>query len=424
MNLLENVYYTLSGAILVTMAFGIALSFLIPSLDRWSKQYFITLFSLLFLCAVTCFLALIFYNDPTKASVEKVVYFFESLLLSVQIFMPTILLLHCSHEKVKHNSLFYAVMALLGVYFIMLIVAQFTEVFYYVTPDNKFFYGPLYAVSLIPLIFILFLNIAGAIRRRKLLSKRYFVGLLIYPLSMCVAMLIHMFLSVEILVVFCMALFALIMYSLILSDNLEQYMRQQREIANQRANIMVLQMRPHFIYNSLMGIYYLCDQDIDKAKQVTLDFNTYLRKNFAAIASENTIPFSEEVEHTRAYLAIEQAQFEDSLFVSFDTPHTSFRLPPLTLQPIVENAVVHGLRKSNAPIHISVVTRKTKTANEIIVEDDGPGFQASDNNEPHIALNNIRERINMMCGGDLDISQREGGGTSVKVTIPLRRSER
>lgn len=423
MSWLDIFYFTLGGAILVTMAFGVALAFLIPTLDKWDKRYFLTLFSLLFLCSVTCFLVVLFLNDPTKAAVQRVLYFFESLLISVTIFMPTIFLLHCSNEKLKGNRLFYAVMALLGAYFVILIVAQFTPAFYFVTPDNQFFYGPLYPASLVPMILILILNITGTVKRRKALPKKYFDGLLIYLVPISMMMLIHIFVQVDIFVVFGMALLALIMYSLILSDNIDKYMRQQREIANQRANIMILQMRPHFIYNSLMGIYYLCDYDAGKAKQATLDFTTYLRKNFAAIASENAIPFGEELEHTRAYLAIEQAQFEDSLFVSFDTPYTSFRLPPLTLQPIVENAVVHGMRASNSPIHISVVTRKTDKAIEILVEDDGPGFEASDNSEPHIALNNIRERLDMMCGGALSICVREGGGTTVKVTIPLTKPE-
>lgn len=200
------------------------------------------------------------------------------------------------------------------------------------------------------------------------------------------------------------------------------YMRHQREIANQRAGILVLQMRPHFICNTMMSIYYLCDRDPQKAKQVTLDFTSYLRKNFAAIASEETIPFSSELEHTRAYLAVEQAQFEDTLFVSFDTPYTMFRVPPLMLQPIVENAVKHGMKSSNDPIHISVITRQTDKASEIIVEDDGPGFSPVDDNEPHIALNNIRQRLKLMCNGKLLITPREGGGTSVKVIIP--RSDR
>jgi len=410
--------FSVIGAILVIMALGIVFSAIIPTLDKWGKRYFITLFSLLFLCAVTCFIALILWYDPTQAAAERIVYILEDIFLSTLMFMPTFFLLHSSNESIKRSLLFKSVMALLGVYFVIIILSQFTDAFYYVTDDNQFFRGRLWALALVPLVMILFVNVIGTVRRWKKLPKKHFVGLLVYLLPMTVASIVHMFISAEISVVFCMALFALIMYGLILSDNIDQHMKQQQEIAHQSASIMVLQMRPHFIYNSMMGIYYLCDQDPEKAKQVTLDFTTYLRKNFAAIASEEPIPFTEELEHTRAYLAVEQAQFEDSLFVEFDTQYTLFRLPPLTLQPIVENAVVHGLKANNAPIHISVTTKKTENSIEIVVEDDGPGFGTTDNNEPHIALNNIRKRLEMMCGGTLTISPRVGGGTSVKVIIP------
>ncbi|MBQ3417983.1 MAG: histidine kinase [Ruminococcus sp.] len=412
------VEFSLSGALLVMMALGIALSSFMPALDRWSKRYFITLFTLLLFCVVTCFLALIFWDMPTMASAARIVYLFEDLFVSTLMFMPTVFLLHCCGESLKTSLLFKIVLALLGVYFIILIIIQFTDAFYYVTPDNHFIRGPLWALWIIPLVLIMILNSVGVIRRRKKLSKKYFIAFLVYLLPMTVAIVVHMFIHVELFVVFGMALFALIMFVLILSDNVEQYTRQQQEIAHQRAGIMVLQMRPHFICNTMMGIYYLCDRDPQKAKQVTLDFTTYLRKNFAAIASENTIPFTAELEHTRAYLAVEQAQFEDSLFVSFDTPHTVFRVPPLTLQPIVENAVKHGMTSSSDPIHISVVTRKTDTGSEIIVSDDGTGFDLVNDDEPHIALNNIRQRLEMMCKGELTITPREGGGTSVKVTIP------
>ena len=423
MTWLDLLGFSFAGAMIVLMALGIVLSAIIPTLDKWNKRYFITLFTLLLLCAVSCFFALVFWYDPTKALAAKVVYVFEDIFLSTVVFMPTLLLLHSCGENIKRSSLFKIVLALMSAYFIIVIVAQFTEVFYYVTPDNEFFRGSLWALMVVPLVAILLFNVVAVIWRRKQLSKKYLVGLLVYMIPMTVALLLHMFLEIEVFVVTGMALFALIMYGLILSDNVEQYARQQQEIAHQQASIMVLQMRPHFIYNSMMGIYYLCDQDPQKAKQVTLDFTTYLRKNFAAIASEDTIPFVDELEHTRAYLAVEQAQFEESLFIDFDTPVTMFRVPPLTLQPIVENAVVHGLRGRNAPIHVSVVTRKTDTANEIIVEDDGPGFAKTDNNEPHIALNNICGRLEMMCHGTLTISPRKEGGTSVIVAIQRENTE-
>ena len=415
---MNAVEYILAGALLVMMAIGITFSASMPALDKWNKRYFMVLFSLLFLCSVSCLLSLIFYEDPTKAATERVIYFFGSLFMAVPIFMPTIFLLHCLHEKVKRNALFSAMIALLCVYFAFLIVAQFTDVFYYVTPDNRFFYGPLYKLSLVPLILIMILNIVGVIIRRKKLSNKYLVALLVYLIPMTAAIIVQMFINVELFVVFGMALFAIIMFVLILSDNMEQYMRQQQEIANQRANVMVLQMRPHFIYNTMMTIYCLCKQDADKARQVTLDFTDYLRNNFSAIASENPVPFADELKHSQAYLAVEQAQHEDNLFTNFDTPHILFRVPPLTLQPLVENAVKHGMKLEGAPLHIYVKTRKTNSGSEIVVENDGPGFNPADDNKPHIALNNIRQRLEMMCKGTLKITPRDGGGTVVTVFIP------
>lgn len=424
--LLDLIGFALGGAIVITMALGIVLSVFIPALDRWSKRYFIVLFSLMFLCCVTIFLALVFWYDPSMAQAARIVYFTEGLFLATPVFMPMLFILHYSGEKIKNSPLFWLVTSILGVYFVVHIVTQFTDVFYYVTPDNQFIRGPLWAFWVFPFAVCMVLNTTGLFYRIKKIPKKYFVALLIYLLYMTTVILFHMFYSVEIPVVLGMSLFAIVSFVMILTDNMENHLKKEHQIAHQRAEIMVLQMRPHFIFNTMMGIYYLCDQDAKKAKQVTPDFTSYLRKNFAAIASEEPVPFSDELEHTRAYLAVEQAQFEDTLFVNFDTPYRTFRIPPLTLQPIVENAVKHGMSKSNDPIHISVITKQTGKSVEIIVEDDGVGFDParnSDDNDPHIALNNIKGRLEMMCKGKLTISQREGGGTSVKVTIPLAKPE-
>ena len=417
----EILFFSLGSAIIITMALGIVLSAFMPALDRWSKRYFIALFSLMFLCAVVCFLGLIIWYDPSKAVAEKIIYLLEGLFMTTPIYAPTLFLLHYSGDKIKNSVLFWLVTTLLSLYFIMLAAAQFTDVFYYVTPDNQFIRGLLWALWMTPLAVCMILNTTGLFYRVKKLPRKYYIALLIYLLYMTAMILTHLFYYVEAPIVIGMALFALISFVLILSDNMDSHIRKEYQIAHQRAGIMVLQMRPHFIFNTMMGIYYLCDQDPQKAKKVTLDFTSYLRKNFAAIASEEPIPFSDELEHTRAYLAVEQAQFENTLFVDFDTPYRSFRVPPLTLQPIVENAVKHGMKSSNDPIRITIVSRHTNNAVQIVVEDDGVGFDPvgnTDDNDPHIALNNIRQRLEMMCKGKLTIAPRDGGGTSVRITIP------
>ena len=154
-----------------------------------------------------------------------------------------------------------------------------------------------------------------------------------------------------------------------------------------------------------------------------MDFTNYLRKNFNAVASDSAIPFTAELEHTRAYLSVEQVQYEELLIVEYDTPFTRFRLPPLTLQPLVENAVKHGMDPYAGPLHILIRTRHTDAGSVITVEDNGPGFDPAEDSEPHIALTNIRQRLEMMCGGKLEVTLRNGGGTTVTMTIPDRHAE-
>lgn len=412
--------YSLCTAMLTLTVLGLGVSVFMPGMNRWNRRFFTALFTVLLFLMGAFLVDLIVYEYPDMALAEQIVVYFQYLLVSLSMPMFTGYLLHFCGEDLRKSTLFRLVIGLWGIYFILLGLAQCTTFLYYVTPDNEFIRGSWHPLLVTPLAAIMLLNLAGVIRRRNRLPDKYYVAFLIHLLPMTVATLIHAVIYVPLLVVFGLSFSMLSMFGIILCDQIEQYMRQQREIAHQRASIMVLQMRPHFIFNTMMSIYYLCAQDSKKAQQVTLDFTSYLRKNFSAIASENTIPFANELEHTRAYLAVEQVQFEDSLFVEYDTPHTRFRVPPLTLQPIVENAVKHGMDPDSAPLRICIRTRETDAGHEITVEDNGPGFAQTnmDESEPHIALANIQQRLEIMCGGKLTVMPREGGGTVVKVILP------
>ena len=412
--------YLLCIAMLTLTAVGLCVAIVMPGMSRWNRRFFTALFTVLLLLMGAFLVDLIVYEYPDMALAEQIVVYFQYLLVSLSMPMFTGYLLHFCGEDLRKSTLFRLVIGLWGIYFILLGIVQCTTFLYYVTPDNEFIRGSWHPLLVAPLAAIMLLNLAGVIRRRNRLPDKYYVAFLIHLLPMTVATLIHAVIYVPLLVVFGLSFSMLSMFGIILCDQIEQYMRQQREIAHQRANIMVLQMRPHFIFNTMMSIYYLCAQDSKKAQQVTLDFTSYLRKNFSAIASENTIPFANELEHTRAYLAVEQVQFEDSLFVEYDTPHTRFRVPPLTLQPIVENAVKHGMDPDSAPLRICIRTRETDAGHEITVEDNGPGFAQTnmDESEPHIALANIQQRQEIMYGGKLTVMPREGGGTVVKVILP------
>ena len=418
-------YFFICGAALLLSALGLWFAAIMPGFDRWSKRFFLSFFAVLMLACFFSILDVILSYYAVPVMVFRILLVLECLFLALPMPMLTAYLLHCCGEKMRTSRLLNAVLFLWEVYTVLLTSNLFIDAFVHFTAERQFFRGRLYPLMLLPLVAIMLLNIVGAVQRRGRISRKTYLSFLIAQVPMVAAMLAQMFVDVFALIDISITLSAVTMFSLILSDQIEQDLRHQREIArqqleiaNQRASIMVLQMRPHFIYNTMTSIYCLCNQNPEKARQVVMDFTTYLRKNFTAIASSTPIPFSSELDHTRAYLAVEQARYEDSLSVDFDTPHTWFRVPPLTLQPIVENAVKHGRDPYAGPFSISIRTRKTDAGSEITVADNGRGFALTDDSEPHIALKNIRERLEIMCGGSIVITPRDGGGTVVTVTIP------
>ena len=414
--------FSMAAAALMTMFIGLLSVLIDRSMDLWSRRFFRVFFAVLFLYACSNYISVLWRTlpEPFFALSPKHSLFFESLLSGMLIPMLTVYLLHCTGEDLRHSALLYWIFGLFALYAVLLTVTQFTRFIYYYTPDDVYHRGPWYPLLLVPSVLSMLTLLIALLRRRDRLSRRQFVAFLIYILLPLIGMLFQMTFYGLYTVVFGTTLAALFLYIFIQVDQVARRTRQQEEIARQHASIMVLQMRPHFIYNTLMSIYYLCRQDVEKAQQVILDFSSYLRQNFAAIVKEETIPFTEELEHTRAYLAVEKARYEDTLFVDFDTPFTNFRLPPLTLQPIVENAVKHGLDPELEPLRITVQTRETEGGFRILVADNGPGYAPAADDEPHIALNNIRERLKLMCGGTLDIRPGEGAGTVVTVTVPDR----
>ncbi len=424
----EVFYFSIISAALLLSVVGLWFTAVMPGIDRWGKRFFLRYFIVLMVCCFSGFIELILYHYPVPYAAIYIVVFLELLSLSLPLPMLTAYMLHACGEDMRSSRLLHTTLGLLAVYIVVLASAPFIGVFSPSTPDNHDYRGPLYALLLLPLIVILLLNLTGAIRRRAQMSHKAFLSLVIAQVPMTAALLAMLFLDALPLFDISYVLAALAMYSFILSDQIEQNLRnhreiaqQQREIAHERASVMVLQMRPHFIYNTLMSIHSLCSLDPEKAQQITMDFTNYLRKNFTAVASDSTIPFSTELEHTRAYLTVEQAQYDDMLVVEYDTPFIHFRLPPLTLQPIVENAVKHGMDLDSEPLHVTIQTYRTDNASVIVVEDNGPGFDTAEISESHTTLANIRQRLEWMCGGKMEIASREAGGTMVTVTIPDQR---
>lgn len=200
-----------------------------------------------------------------------------------------------------------------------------------------------------------------------------------------------------------------------------QFVREHEEDlkARQRIRIMTSQIQPHFLYNTLSTIQALCHTDPEKAAGITEDFGAYLRQNLASLNESSLIPFKKELEHTKTYVEIEETRFPN-IHVRYHIQDSDFSLPPLTLQPLVENAIRHGVRIREEGI-VEIVTREREDGHEIVIRDNGVGFDVKKletNDESHIGLRNVRDRVERMCGGTLTIDSRVGEGTNVTIFVP------
>ena len=195
-NLYAIVGYCAASAMLVLMLMALAYSIVMPSPDRWSKNYFITFFSLLTLCVSAAFVSAILYGNPKYVEAERISCFIESVLISTLMPMPTILILHTCKEKLINSMLFHAVIALWIVYFIILEIGQFTNIFYIISSDGIFYRTSWFPLMVAPLVLIMLLNIASLIHRRRKLSKRYIIALLNYMIPLTIFVIIHAFIDI------------------------------------------------------------------------------------------------------------------------------------------------------------------------------------------------------------------------------------
>lgn len=197
--------------------------------------------------------------------------------------------------------------------------------------------------------------------------------------------------------------------------------RLGNELADSRVKIMLSQIQPHFVYNSLSVIQALCGMNPELAAAATDDFSDYLRCNMDSLGSDQPIPFEKELQHTKRYLSLEKLRFEDALNINFDIQTTDFTLPALTLQPITENAVRYGITKREEGGNLLISTRETETDYEVIVKDNGVGFEPNSikkDDRSHIGIINVRQRLKTMCGGTLTINSVPNVGTTATITIP------
>ena len=197
----------------------------------------------------------------------------------------------------------------------------------------------------------------------------------------------------------------------------EQQLKMENELLHSQIAIILSQIQPHFLYNTLAAIKEFCKTDSDMASEMIVDFANYLRGNMDSLTLNDSILFEKELHHVETYLAIEQKRFKEKLSVEYDITFRDFKLPALTLQAAVEHAVRYGITKKEGKGTVKIKTEISGGNAVISVSDDG---LADEEQSPHW-VERVHSRLSVMCGGTLSFTSKEGEGNTAVIIIPLKK---
>ncbi len=387
-------------------------------MEKRTRQYFIVFFSLL----VAYVAASIITRFGSGVNAWKTALFFESAFSSLLTPLLTCFLLEESGEpNWRHSTVLRIVAGLEFVYLALLVYTQFSTSIYYYDANGAYHRGPYYPLLLALPVGVMLVNLTVLWRQKGQLTRRErkaFAVYILLPIACIMVQMLHYGLAI---IVLGSSVAAMVMFIYIQSEQVERYYRQASENERLRTEIMLSQIQPHFLNNTLGAIGYLC-RDNPEAKSAVAKFARYLQGNMDSLLQAEPIPFTTELEHTKAYLELEQLRFREKLNVVYDLQAMDFLLPTLSLQPLVENAVFYGVRgNADGRGTVTVSSREYPDRFEITVTDDGPGVDPDtkppDDRKAHIGLQNVRSRLRSV-GGTLRLDSAPGQGCRVTIELP------
>lgn len=315
---------------------------------------------------------------------------------------------------------------------VMLILTPSTGALYYFDAKNIYHRGPLYVIwALMTLIAIAFLFVAILLYRKKTDKFVFRVVLISSTLPLAFMVINYFFseLSFNNIAVSVTALIVFLMYERNKAEdsvrNVRALAQAQRQLAESRLALeesknqtLMAQIQPHFINNSLMAIRSRC-YDYPEVYESLTNFSRYLRANFEALGDTRLILFEQEMENIEAYLSLERQNFGERLQVEYDIECDDFLLPALSVQPLVENAVRHGVATYKDGGTVQINAHRSGGVIVIEVIDRGSGkrnITEQQSKRKGIGVENVRKRLQSMSNGSLEIIPDEHG-TTARITM-------
>ena len=314
----------------------------------------------------------------------------------------------------------YLMRIVCGCYLVLVFLSMFNGMLFQVDAHGNLTDGPYYWIAWLIDPMILLIEILVVVHYRKNLSRFGTIVMLNFGLvSLLTTGLQSIWYPVPELLACTLAL--LLMFMLFYWEMAKNLVENERELMQSQMSLAISQIQPHFLYNTLSTIAELCRKDSAMAEEVTNRFALYLRGNLEHMGDSFPVEFSKELKHVQTYLWIEKIRFQDELQVVYDIQTEDFIIPALTVQPLVENAVKHGMMGSENVCTITIRTKCVERGYQVIIEDDGCGFdpeQVKNDGRKHIGIESVRNRLRFMVGGILTVRSVIGKGTTVIIEIP------
>jgi hypothetical protein len=301
----------------------------------------------------------------------------------------------------------------------------FTQWVFYITPSGEYTEGPLFwAQSVVTFAYLLLPTVHSVLKAVRTSSREKRVEYLTYVAYIVVpCVLLSIVDSYPTVPLFALSILLVIqvLFLTLYLDREHQLASRERELTESRTSVIMSQLQPHFLFNALTAIQDLCHGKAPEAEEAVVEFAEYLRGNIDSLRRSGPVSFSQELNHTRNYLALEQKRFAGIVRAEYNIRATDFSLPPLTLQPLVENAVRYGITRRENGGTIRISSEEDEAVFRIVISDDGVGFGAATpdaDSRPHLGISSVRGRIEAMCGGSLTVDSVPGIGTTAVITVP------
>jgi|GEM_PF-4840448 len=386
------------------------------------KRVGVVLLSLLFVDTIYNF-SEIFYrlieNDPAMRTGNILVNY-------VYLICPTLMLViywsfldEWKGKRFPHYKLMRNAMMIISLAYILIVICNsIGRYLFYITEEGIYTRGDLYVITWIMPILLVLICVFRTVYDRMPVGER--ISLLAYPVLPLLTAVFQLFFPRIHLMTVMTSISIAFLYTNFYTKKELEVETLETELILSRLRMTQMQIKPHLLYNTLTTMAGLCDVDPKKTQDMIYSLADYMRDGFTDIEKPTMHPLRDELEQLDRYLFIEKMRFPN-IDIEKDIQVDDFQIPRMSLQPLVENAINHGIRKrrdSKGTILIS--SMETEEFWIVRIIDDGVGFDGSliEDMDGHYGLSNVRSRLRILCGGKLYITGRPDEGATVEIRIP------